>query len=1267
MNPIFPPLFKASIFFLFPFTLIAQQSNWSLYQKVNWEPIIKIQSKHQDPEKFLSCTNCQTFNGNPKIAEYPIFVSGKDLKEVNISSSEWTEVPFWELAGIDTSGILASKPKLNYFEGSKHRETGTWIIVPLFRKFGPNWEKCQSFTLSGKQSSHTQNSISRINTQTDGVFKTGNWVKIAVTQDGVYQITAADLSNFGLNLIEKNSGFIKMYGTGGKMLPEASREFNFQNIPEIPIAVEDGGDGIFNANDRILFYGQEPNSWVLNAGNRAYEFRPNLYSDTSYYFITLSNSPGKRIQTVASQANADVWVNSYLERWVYSPEKVNVLALGRTWYADVFDFNTSKDVNFDVSGHNQDSLFKVRVGVMARTGVAYPFKLKANNLLLTPDLIPGTTSLSAPYSNYGSEVTAFRTFGNTGQLNNLNINLEYLKAGNQQSIGYLNFVELNGYRNLAWTNRNFGFRSFLFPNQNVGYIFSGIPAGFRVWNVSRAGNCFQQSLQGNQMVVNQDTIQEFFAFNPANLPRPVQFKRLANQNLKGMESPNLVIITHPSFAEEANRLADFRRNNDNLTVEVVTPEQVYNEYSSGAQDITAIRNFSMDLYHKSPTSKFRYLLLFGDCSFDYKNRISGNTNFVPTYESPQSLYILSTYASDDYFGILSKNKGSWEANDLMDIGVGRLPAKTQEEAKNMVDKIIHYNSSKLSLNAWRNRYTFVADNGDFCEHSRQANELAEDVLRLNSKANARKLFIGAYAQEAGAGGITVPEANLELLNSIEKGSMIVNYTGHGGETVWADEFLFTTDMINQLENKDQLAFFITATCDFGRHDYPTLTSGAEALLLNKNGGAVGVMTTGRPVGSINNFQINKSFYNNLYKLVDGKPGRMGDALREAKNNNSDKISNRGFTLLGDPSARFAFPEQEVVITQIGSNDTIRGLDLVEVKGYVESSPGVKDESFNGRVYATLFDRPGTLNIVDNDICATKTYPYQRSVLYNGSSTVTNGDYNLKFFVSKDISYQPGSGRILMYAKDEIRLKDGAGAKKNLVVGGLNPNPIEDETGPQIRLFMNDTTFLNGGLVGMDADLLVFLKDFESGIDVTGLGMGHDLIATLDNDAVYVLNDYFQNDEGSYTSGTVRFPVRNLSAGFHTFLIRAWDNSNNSSEASIDFEVSINQNGTRIVKNVKIYPNPFRDNVFLELENAFAGEKVDIRLEIYDIVGQRVTEKVWIYDNSIARPGAYKELAWDGTKSDGTKLPAGTYFCKIGLKSDTDGVETKIDRKIVLIR
>jgi hypothetical protein len=236
-----------------------------------------------------------------------------------------------------------------------------------------------------------------------------------------------------------------------------------------------------------------------------------------------------------------------------------------------------------------------------------------------------------------------------------------------------------------------------------------------------------------------------------------------------------------------------------------------------------------------------------------------------------------------------------------------------------------------------------------------------------------------------------------------------------------------------------------------------------------------------------------------------------------------------------------------------------------------------------------------------------------------------------------------------------------------VVGGLNPNPIEDETGPQIRLFMNDTTFLNGGLVGMDADLLVFLKDFESGIDVTGLGMGHDLIATLDNDAVYVLNDYFQNDEGSYTSGTVRFPVRNLSAGFHTFLIRAWDNSNNSSEASIDFEVSINQNGSRIVKNVKIYPNPFRDNVFLELENAFAGEKVDIRLEIYDIVGQRVTEKVWIYDNSIARPGAYKELAWDGTKSDGTKLPAGTYFCKIGLKSDTDGVETKIDRKIVLIR
>jgi hypothetical protein len=370
--------------------------------------------------------------------------------------------------------------------------------------------------------------------------------------------------------------------------------------------------------------------------------------------------------------------------------------------------------------------------------------------------------------------------------------------------------------------------------------------------------------------------------------------------------------------------------------------------------------------------------------------------------------------------------------------------------------------------------------------------------------------------------------------------------------------------------------------------------------------------------------------------------------------------------LGDPSARFAFPEEDVVITNLSNNDTIQGLDLVEVRGHIEKD-GVKDAAFNGKIYPTLFDRPGSLTISDGEPCSNKTYSYQRSVLYNGSAQVVNGDYSFKFFVSKDISFQTGKGRFTLYAKDTSRLIDAGGSKKDLMVGGLNPNPVPDFQGPQISLFMNDYSFIDYGLVGTDADLLVDLKDDISGINVTGLGLGHNLTGTLDGVEVYILNDYFENKEGSYTEGTVRFPLRGLSPGLHVIVVKGWDNSNNSAEAEIHFEVGINQLNSRIVKDVRLFPNPFTDNIYLSLENSYAGEDVDISLEIFDILGQRICEKIWNYNNSIARLGAFNELAWDARKTDGSKLPAGTYFCKIGLKSNTDGASFKINEKIILIR
>lgn len=1231
-----------------------------------WQPLNKT-SNAAGTFVSLNCNACGVDQENPQTAAWTNFFPGWKIDKAELKDAVWEDVPFWEIPALDTNFLKENTATVRIIPSEQQKTLGSRIEIRLLRAGKNGWEKLKSgraeisYTELGNARSGVPDGIL---SQPNSVFASGVWVKIGITRTGVYQMSHGDLKNLGLDMEGKSSDRIRMYGSGGKQLPEGSRFYSFQDIREIPIQVEDGGDGVFNNSDRIFFYGEDPNVWTANVARRSYEFRNNIYSDSSYYFITLSNEPGgKRVTLQNNVPTVQTTISHYPDRWIYAPENINVLSLGRAWYADVFDFNTSKTISISTPNLSEDSVFRLRFGLMARSGIRYPFRFQVNGVMLN-DTAPESINLGSVFGFYGKDINANRYFKPGPGTTSLAITVSYQKSGNPESIGYLNFIEATGWRRLVWQTKGFGFRSFDHIGKNVAYQLNGLPADARVWDVSNLHNIRQMPLQQNQFSLLQDSIKEFYAFSPSDLLTPPLMMRMANQNLRGMESPDLLIVTHPNFIEQAYRLANFRRSHDKMNVEVVTHHQVYNEFSSGSQDITAIRNLAMHLYYKDTLARFRYLLLFGDCSYDYKNRVADNFHMMPTYESPASLYVLSSYASDDFFGILAKNKSGWESNDMMDIGVGRLPAKNREEADILVNKLVHYASSEKCLGSWRNRYTFVSDNGDYCEHSRQANDLSESLLQRNLTANVKKIFIGAYERISGAGGITSPAATNDLLSSIEKGNLIVNYTGHGGETIWADEFLFTREMIDRLKNYDRLSFFITATCDFGRHDHPGQLSGAESLLLNNAGGAVGIMTTGRPVGSANNFAINQSFYQSLFKPVNGKPGRMGDAIREAKNNNSDKVSNRGFTLLGDPSAAFAFPDEKIEVNAV--NDTIRGLDFVEIQAEIKDDKGNRDSLFQGRAYASLYDRPGILSIIDGEPCTSSNYPYQRSILYNGSTSVKDGKFRMQFYVSGDISYLTGSGRLSLYAEDKTRVVDASGNRTGLNVGGLNPNPIPDSRGPSLRLFMNDTNFVNYGLTGENADLLVFLSDAESGINATGLGLGHDLIAVLDEKETFILNEFFENDEDSYTSGRIRFPLRELSAGIHKIRVKVWDNFNNSADAEIYFEVGISGVNNLIAKEIEIFPNPFTDQVFLRMQSALAGENIQIGIEVLSLEGKIIADKSWTFENSVSRPGAKGELFWDGRNKDGSKLPPGMYFCRISLKSDTAEGEFKIIKKLMLV-
>jgi hypothetical protein len=1258
------PILYLSLFFI-AFSGLAQDMKSFSRKKMGWKKMEKISDGVGGLSEVMVCTDCQYLDNN----RVPYFVFNQtemECKSAKLVQPVWKSIPFWEMAGIDTQAVKEA-PEFKISTTEQNRKAISKIGVCLVRKQGATWERLHEFSIevTGKPFTDGEKRPFTITSAENSFLNSGQWLKMGIVQTGVYQITGAQLAAAGLQIVGKNSAHIRMFGSGGKMLSEANRDYKFDETPEIAIQVEDGGDGVFDSGDRVLFYGQEPNSWLFNATAKAYQFQKNIYSDTSYYFVTYLEGGQKRVQSQSSNSNPDVIVNYYPERWVYSPDNTNVLSAGREWYADVLDFNTVKNINFPVSNLICDSLVRFRVGLMARSGVAYPFSFKANGNTLSSSITPSTVSLTATFGNYGSDITYANNSYLSCDLSNVGVTISYEKQGNPQSIGYLNYVEMNAKRRLSWTGTNFGFRSTAYPNRVVGFDLAGYPSNARIWNVTYPASVSQVNVSGGTFAVSQDTLLEFFAFADNNLPTPPLFKMVQNQNIRGMEVPDMIIVTHPRFMAEANRLAEFRRENDKLSVEVVEIEKVYNEFSSGSQDVTAIRNMAMLHFYKDAERSLKYLLLFGDCSFDFKNRITNNTNFVPVYQGAPHLNIVSSYASDDYFGILSRTKGGWESNDLMDIGVGRLPAKNIEEAKILVDKVISYEKNNRNLGPWRTKFTFVADDGDGCTHSDQANDLAE-TIRLNyCPAQINKVYIGAYNQVANAGGFTSPDCTNDIVNAIENGSLLVNYTGHGGETVWADEYLFTNEVINRLKNKDRLSFFITATCDFGRHDLPAQVSGAENLMLHSKGGAIGVLTTGRPVNAFSNKLINDAFYKSLIIARKGFTGRMGDVMMTTKNINSDKFNNRGFSFLGDPSTKFGLPEQDVAVTSI-SKDTIQGLDLVEFSGEIRNG-NVLDSAFNGNVFATVYDRPSPLQIHDNEPtwgCKTN-YSHFKNVLYNGSEKVNNGKFRFQFFASKDVSYQVGLGKISIYARDNEQIKDGAGCKLDVKVGGINPNPIADDEGPIIRPFMNDTSFINYGLVGTNANLLVFLED-SSGINTSGQGLGHDLTATLDGSMVYILNSYYQSEEGNYKKGSLSFPLRNLSFGTHTLTIKAWDNFNNSNTATITFEVGGSEIGGLLAKDIRFFPNPFFDNIYISLENAFAGSSINIDLQVSDILGRPIVSKSWDFENSTARPGAFKELAWDGSREDGTRLPAGTYLCQIRLKSDTDGAEYKIHKKIILL-
>jgi len=1101
--------------------------------------------------------------------------------------------------------------------------------------------------------------------KSESVLASGNWYKVGVEHTGVHKITYQNLSDMGIPVSSINPKHIRIYGFRGGMLAENIEKFRYDDLQEAAIYVEGENDGSFNTSDYVLFYGESPDVWKYSSEYKLLTKRLHLYADYTYYYITTEVGEGKRIPLKPSSPETpNHFVNSFHDAIHYETEEVNLLNSGRIWYGETFDLFNNMVKEFTISNLVKDSKITLQAQAAARSQSTSFFSFYINEEKELHLSIPGVniSNINGDYAAVRSDTSRF--YSGT---NDLSVKVVYTKSTNT-SVGYLDYFTLNYKQELAFNGGQLPFRNLSTANAEfvTEYTLSKANATVTIWEVTNPLNVnrIESTLSGTKMkfVMNSDSIQEFIAFDGSSFNAVSFIEKTDNQNLHGVGEYEMVILTHPNFRSEAERLAQFHRDFDNMTVFVTDPSKIYNEFSSGAQDITAIRDFMKMMYDKaSPGKETSYLLLFGDGSFDYKDRIENNTNYIPCWESYESLNPVSSYVKDDFYCLLDDGNDSF-----VDIGVGRFVVSTPEQAKTMVDKTIYYASnSDAVMGDWRNMVCLIADDEDSNLHFGDAEDLASIIDTMDHTLNIEKIYLDAYPQVSTPSGERYPDVTLDINNRVERGALIMNYVGHGGEGGLAHERIMTINDINSWNNLENMPVFITATCEFSRFDDPERTSAGEYISLNPNGGGIALFTTTRATYAGANFDLNRNFYRYALKRENGEHLRMGEVMRLAKNASGSVENKSKFMLLGDPAIKIAFPEEHVVTTKINNIsiedpiDTIQALSKVTIRGEIQDYYGNKLTDVNGILYPTVFDKPTKFSTLGNDPASNPAeFHIQKNALYKGKTTIDNGIWEFTFIAPKDIAYQFGFGKLSFYAKNDKL--DATGFFADITIGGYNNNAETDNEGPTLDLYMNDVNFLRGGLTDESPNLFAQIFD-ENGINTVGNGIGHDILATLDGKETFVLNNYYEAELNNYQGGSILYPFYNLPNGKHTLSLKVWDVYNNSTTANTDFIVA--ESVDMAVDELINYPNPFRESTTFSFEHNQVEQPLDITIYIYALDGRLVATLNDIY---YAGGFRYKSLVWNRTDNSGNKLNEGMYVYKLLVKN-YDGTVISENNKLVILK
>lgn len=1217
----------------------------------------------------------------------------KDLRFAKGNSLKVTNVKYGNLSASELKKInknLVTNSLLYTISSGQARNViyTSVTILPII-KTQTGYKKVISFDLSYDYEAQNK-AVSRMQLS-NSVLATGDWFKFKVDKTGVFKITKGFLEDLGMNTNSIDPRKLKIFGNGGKPLPFLNSENTSFDLEENSIQVIGEGDGSFDSNDFILFYGVGTLGYLGTESETNFDTNINPYSDDAYYFITADGDFGNRIQQMTEPSgNPSTIITGFNDYQFFEEDDESPVKVGRRWYGNRFDIESSQSYTFNFPNMVAGELMKVKINVASASDAVTSMAISVNGTSLNPITF---TPIDDPFLLDSREFEENVPSGS----DNVTIDLVYNNSGNPSSIGYLDFVSVEALRLLSGTGEqmDFRFNDAAFLPGTGEYQLSNASQFSQIWDVTNTGFIVSKTNEGSSSSLSFKAtlgeVREYVAVNQNDYYSPIVISQslVPNQNLKGtifkdesgdFKDIDYLIVTPSFLIQPALRLASHRYDIDGINVKVVTLDKIYQEFSSGKQDIAAIRNFIRYIYENASeeSKRIKYVCLFGDTSVDYKNRISNNNNIVPIFHKLDSRSTFRSFMSDDFYGNMDPNEGLMQSNEKLDIAMGRILVDNVSLANAMVDKIVSY-ESKNSFGNWRNNFVLISDDVDkdweFQTLQVNLDALGDEVAQEKPNVNVKKIHSDSYQQVASAGGDRYPDVNDAVENAIEVGAIVVNYFGHGGEDGLASEFIYTKSTGEDLLNENNYPCIVTVTCEFTKFDNPLRITAGELTFWNKKGGAISLVTTTRSIGAGLGVSFNQVLAPELFGYGLNIPNTPSEALRVSKNEVSDGSGNRRVIFyIGDPAMHLAFPRQQIKLTTLNdvpiseSTDILQALGRVKIGGEVQDVNGNLLTSYTGVLEAKLFDKNVQRQTLGNDDVhingelAIMDFVTLGETLFNGKVSVTNGLFEFEFVMPRDTKIPVGNGRISFYSNENNSLIDQAGFNLDLRIGGFNEDAPEDNQGPLINLFMNDESFVSGGITNDSPILIAKLSD-ENGIN-TASGIGHDMIAILDGDESnpFVVNEYYQTEVDDYTKGLLNFKLRDLENGLHTLTFKAWDVYNNSSIAEIQFIVA--GNDELVINNILNYPNPFVNYTEFWFNHNRENEALEVQIQVFTVTGKVVWTEGGVYPSTGSN--LFREIIWDGKDDFGDRIGKGVYVYKITVKSTLTNQRVEKFEKLVIL-